>query len=119
VMFEYDGSYNFSAIDNAAAFLQYTFEAGSPLPVAEIAGEEWVVFPNPANDLLQIRPLVNHDDCLVVLYDLTGRVVTSMKMIAGENNLVIDVTALPSGVYALQVESASNRIRLPIVVQHF
>jgi hypothetical protein len=78
-----------------------------------------VVFPNPANDLLQIRPLVNHDDCLVVLYDLTGRVVTSMKMIAGENNLVIDVTALPSGVYALQVESASNRIRLPIVVQHF
>jgi len=119
VMFEYDGSYNFSAIDNAAAFLQYTFEAGSPLPVAEIPGEEWLVFPNPAKDILQIRPPVNHEDCLVVLYDLTGRVVTSMKMIAGENSLGIDVTALPSGVYALQLESASNRFRLPIVVQHF
>jgi hypothetical protein len=119
VMFEYDGSYNISAIENTPAFLQYAFEAGSPLPVTDFGVEEWSVFPNPANGFIQIKTPELHDDCTVVLYDLTGRVAAQYRMLSSDSTLRIDVANLVEGVYALQVELASSQIRLPIVVQHF
>jgi hypothetical protein len=116
VMLDYDGSYGFSAFPNSPGFLQYNFEAGSPIQVPLIERQSIRVFPNPAHDFLNID-LVNYSPSALSISDLSGRLVLQERgETAGIKSL--DVSALPSGMYFLHMQIRSESVRLPIIIQH-
>ncbi len=64
--------------------------------------------PNPANDRLDLRFNTSQDAPVqVLLLDLTGRVVFQQQFstLAGNQNLRLDLSAAPAGVYALQLRA--------------
>ena len=117
-MFYYDGSFNFSAIDNTPAFLQYSFESGSPLATAESYEDGWKVFPNPADQLMVIQAPAADSDYEATLYDMTGRMVNQWHGMKGEVRAQLDVSSLPSGMYMLGIVEEHNRSCITVVIQH-
>jgi hypothetical protein len=117
-MFHYDGSFNFSAIDNTPAFLQYSFESGSPLATAESSADGWKVFPNPADQSMVIQTPAADSDYEAALYDMTGRIVNQWHGMKGEVRAQLDVSSLPSGLYMLGIVEEYNRSFITVVIQH-
>jgi hypothetical protein len=117
-LFHYDGSFNLSAIENAPSFLQYTFEAGSPLEVNEIRDSEWLAYPVPATETLHVRAPSSAGDYTCTLYDLTGRSVATAQIQRGEQLAEIHVQQMPAGIYVLRVEMKQQHIQIPVVIQH-
>lgn len=117
-LFYYDGSYNLSSIENAPSFLQYTFEAGSPLEVSEIDAAEWLAYPIPATETLHVRAPSNAMDYTCSLYDMTSRSVAFVQMKPGERFAEINVEQLPAGVYALLIQLKHEHIQIPVIIQH-
>jgi hypothetical protein len=117
-MFFYDGSYNISPIENSPSFLQYSFEAGSPLIVNAASSMEWSVFPNPADQTLTLQLPVLDVDYDASMLDMTGRVVAHWKGKGYATNSQLDVSALSSGMYSLCIRSVGNYARIPILIQH-
>ena len=64
------------------------------------------VFPNPATDHVSVR-FSNPEDALytISLFDLTGRRLYSIQNNEGRYSLDIDLSALPAGMYALNISS--------------
>lgn len=116
-MFHYDGSYNFSTIDNSPAFLQYTFEAGSAIGVNELESN-WIAYPVPASHTLNVHTTESLMDADFVLCDLTGRPVASQQNFNGQGKIEFDVSSLPSGFYILSMESSHRSENFTIIVQH-
>lgn len=71
--------------------------------VGELSEKELVVAPNPANDMVRFTL---EEQAQVIVYDLSGRMVSFQPMNAGENKL--DVAQLESGVYFLNVRYADG-----------
>ncbi len=117
-LFHYDGSYNLSSIENAPSFLQYTFEAGSPLEVSETLASEWLAYPIPATETLYVRAPSNAVDYTCSLYDMTGRSVALVQMKQSERFAEIGVEQLPAGVYALLIQLKQQYIQIPVIIQH-
>lgn len=59
------------------------------------------VYPNPANDILNVNLLVRADDARAQLYDVNGRVVLSQTLNSKVNTLNLD--QLSAGFYILRV----------------
>ena len=64
------------------------------------------VYPNPSKDKIMIQSVENLTNTKVLVYNLTGQQVLSTK-ISSENS--VDLTALPSGVYNLQLDSTATK----------
>jgi len=65
------------------------------------------VFPNPTTSILQIQfELVNLDDLLVSLFDLTGKIITTSKV--NSDIWQTDLSGLASGYYLLTVSDVQN-----------
>ncbi|WNJ18798.1 carbohydrate-binding protein [Pontibacter sp. G13] len=65
---------------------------------------QWVLFPNPVTDFLQIEGIEFGDDVLVQIYNLSGQVVLSLP--AAHK---LDVDQLEAGVYLLRVEGMTAK----------
>jgi len=69
------------------------------------------VFPNPGNDLLNV--VLNTDESAnakVLVYNLEGREVMNQNLTLGGGAMGgLDVTALPTGVYVIQVRTGSSQ----------
>jgi hypothetical protein len=116
-MFFYDGSYNFSAIENNPSFLQFTFEAGSPLEVDESLSAHWSAYPNPANNTLYLSAPSNVSSYRYGIWDSTGKRVTEGTVRNGEGLSAVDVSYLTPGFYCLWIETDFQLIRKPILIQ--
>lgn len=64
------------------------------------------IYPNPVNEKLNIKPLANHNNLNVSIYDITGRYI---KEYINVNNS-IDVSQLKNGVYMLNINLDNKRI---------
>jgi hypothetical protein len=117
-LFFYDGSYNFSTINNTPGFLQYTFEAGSPLVVTNETMSGWRVFPIPADDQLRIHAPHNAKAYQCTLFDLAGRVVLQTEIPQGVIDTELQVVSLPAGIYSLAIEMEHQYLRIPLMIQH-
>ena len=117
-LFFYDGSYNFSTINNTPGFLQYTFEAGSPLVVTNETMSGWRVFPIPADDQLRIHAPHNAKAYRCTLFDLAGRVVLQTEIPQGDIDTELQVVSLPAGIYSLAIEMEHQYLRIPLMIQH-
>jgi len=77
------------------------------------------IFPNPANDLLQLEIL--NDDLFqqfktVVIYNSTGKVIHEKILESGEKEISIQTEDFPSGFYLLQLSGANEIINKRFVV---
>jgi hypothetical protein len=116
VMLDYDGSYGFSSQPNTPGFLQYNFEAGSPIYVEQEENHTWSVYPNPASDMLRVNlPDVNSNQ--IVLYDVSGKMIYN-RQVSKDRVESIDVSSMPSGVYILSFENGTQTVKHPVIIQH-
>ncbi len=77
------------------------------------APDAFVIYPNPASNSFQIGDAVVNGESVIDIYDLNGRNVLS-KNISGK--IIIDVTALQNGVYAVTITTAGSVINKKLVI---
>jgi hypothetical protein len=75
------------------------------------------VYPNPADDILQVD-IAENSACKISIYSLQGAKMLQTVTIGSKTQ--IDVSALPDGIYFLQIYSLSNSKRgmKKIVIKH-
>ena len=117
-MFHYDGSYNFSEIDNSPSFLQYAFEAGSSIGVNRERESNWMIYPMPASNAVYVQSKVGVSDYEVNVLDTFGRTMLPTVHSFAQARVNLDVTNLASGLYIVSVETSSSRRNFPILIQH-
>lgn len=78
-------------------------DISTPVSVTTIPGElSFQLFPNPATDLLTFDfPLVNNNNLLITIYDITGNVVLQQNNLSTQN--IISTKQLISGTYLIQI----------------
>jgi len=64
------------------------------------------VYPNPASDLLYLQLPENSGDAEINIYDATGRIVQSEKIVNNQNS--INIRGLTAGTYVLKVQFRDN-----------
>lgn len=79
--------------------------------VGEIAID---LFPNPTSDFLHITISTISKETILLIFNTMGQLMTST--VVNENNLSIDVSALPKGYYLLMVKSEHAYVKKPFVV---
>jgi len=81
-----------------------------PLPVVSnvinVGKERVKVYPNPVVNELRVEGIANGSE--IVITDLTGRVVNTVKSTA---NAGVDVSGLPSGVYLLKIGENGSAVQ--------
>ena len=70
---------------------------------------EITVYPNPSHGILNIQTAGTADQGTIQISDLRGNILSRYRTENIQNNLTIDLTHLPSGVYMLQVQTADSR----------
>jgi hypothetical protein len=75
------------------------------------------VFPNPASDLIaiQVGDLVS-SDLKVDLYDITGRLIKSNQINAGQTITYFDIQDIYNGTYLIKISDGSNSISKTIII---
>ena len=67
--------------------------------VMEITGNDtFLVYPNPTNGVVTIKPEVGNDQLIVSIYDFTGK-----KIFTGKNLRTIDLSRYPAGIYLMKI----------------
>jgi hypothetical protein len=74
------------------------------------------VFPNPASSMLTIAFDYMGQSAIASICTLTGQKIISQKVISGTT--VLDVSAIPNGVYIAEVENANSKTRIRCLVLH-
>ncbi len=73
----------------------------------------FVVYPNPASDQLFIENETSLSNVSISIYDLNGKVVTSVQLEEESLTTSIDVSSLDQGIYLVKIESNdSSEIQL-------
>ncbi len=80
-----------------------------PLQVANNGKAAVHVYPNPANDVVNITGLTPGDNC--TLYDIMGRQVQSVAYTGSRSVQAISVSGLPAGIYMVVVRDARGKVR--------
>lgn len=78
------------------------------------------IYPNPANDLLNIEINSLHaEEANVQLMDALGRIhqQNSWQLNTGLNRFSLQLGSLPSGIYLLEMRSRKNKLKKKIVVR--
>ena len=85
--------------------------------VASISAAKPQVFPNPADDKVQVI-MPSGTAAKITLYDMAGRTVSGNITDAGNGNYSIDTRSLASGSYNLTIQSDAYVISQKVVVTH-
>ncbi|MBK8847854.1 MAG: T9SS type A sorting domain-containing protein [Bacteroidetes bacterium] len=94
-------TYNDREICNAVGI---TLRQGQQVPVENIDARRFIVFPNPANDAINIvYPYTSDCTMLFVLYDGYGRSITSIKLDNKNGLLTLPTKEINCGVYAYKI----------------
>lgn len=86
----------------------------------EIDQQEFLVFPNPATDKLNITfNIENNDCCQIRLFSITGQMIYSEKVddFYGEYNNTINTSNLEPGVYLLSLQTSAGITTKKVVIQ--
>jgi hypothetical protein len=95
-----------SFIDIAPAISIETFD-GDAVSINEEVEESLTAYPNPARNMISI-PVGNLEISSVVIYDVTGKIVSTQDVSSTSNNLTLDVTSIPNGMYIVALNKADN-----------
>ncbi len=80
-----------------------------PSSTSELLGSDVVisVYPNPANDVLNMDLNIEGEGQLRIL-DINGKVVNALTLTEEDTKVSVDVSTLPAGVYLYQVNAANG-----------
>ncbi len=115
-MFFYDGSFGFTTIANTPAFLQYSFDAGSPLWVDEIPLPKWVLYPNPADNMLNINITSGNGPIEISMLNAAGELVFRQQIKEYTTAIRVDVSSLPCGMYMFTLKSTDNYLGTRLII---
>lgn len=71
--------------------------------VNEIPGNNFQIFPNPSEGMFTLKLQAAQEQRTFTLTDFTGKIVFTTGISANETALNIDVSHLPSGIYAVEI----------------
>ncbi|MFN0175132.1 MAG: zinc-dependent metalloprotease [Saprospiraceae bacterium] len=90
-----------------------------PQKTGFVGNEALWVFPNPANDILTIGKSRQDRSMSVQIIDLgTGKICLRRQLLQGETSLLLDVSALVSGVYVIAFEDEAISGQIKLVISH-
>jgi len=96
------GTQNFSLIISGAGGTMQPVEGG--VSVEEVALSNLVIYPNPANSVLNINGELNAlSGASVQIFDISGKKVKDLSLNFDANNTSVDVSALQTGTYILSI----------------
>lgn len=78
------------------------------------------VYPNPADDVLNLSFVSNNSSDLVIsITDISGKLLYNelANISSGSNNLQIDVSGLSKGIYILKLEEGTSSLQYRVVVK--
>ncbi len=79
------------------------------------------IYPNPCNGYLFIEiynNLMIENKYSVHIYDLTGKIVSSNKVLPINNQFAIDISHLNNGMYVIEIVSMGEKLRSSIFINH-
>lgn len=76
------------------------------------------IYPNPANNTLNISLNNVSDNGNIYLYDLTGKQVAGTTISNSNSSYSINTAALPSGTYMIMIQNGSNILSQKVVISH-
>ena len=104
------------AIGIHGEFEDYDLVIGSTVGINKVdESASLKVFPNPANQILNIE-FASENDASYIVYDMYGR-----QLLLGQlKNSVqaVDVSALQTGKYIIMIEDASSTVHRPFFISH-
>jgi hypothetical protein len=84
---------------------------------AEDISDLFAVYPNPAKDVLNVDLKKGMKGLVIEVYDVLGQLVYSAKPSSSENRLVINTSALSSGVYFIRFNSDNGKGVKKLVIE--
>ena len=87
----------------------------SAINIVELENRSFHIFPNPANDLIQIESSFH---TLARITDLTGRILTENFMIQSNQVVSYDISSLTAGFYFLESVEGDSIFRERFVVEN-
>jgi hypothetical protein len=94
----------------------YTVNVLSSLSVNDFEANTFLVYPNPTQGTLHIK-LNNTDDLNISIFDVRGRRVYNEFNNNKTEIRTLDVNALSSGIYLLNIESNGSRVTKKIIIE--
>jgi hypothetical protein len=74
-----------------------------------LAGNEWIVYPNPSNGLLFVKTAPKHDETYHVR-DSSGRLMLTGMILGRSDNHLVDIRSLEAGIYLFSIGRSSQVI---------
>ncbi|NNE31161.1 MAG: T9SS type A sorting domain-containing protein, partial [Winogradskyella sp.] len=114
----------FNPLDFDEASVRVEVNADCDIEPADSINEDYLVdaslYPNPANDILNIKLIGSFDTSMIKFYDITGKIVQTNK-ISNENygtsvTAQVNVSSLQTGIYIVKVEDENNQIVKRLIV---
>ena len=117
------GFLNPATNQNGAAFgLLAVLADGTAFMLSNVTGLEeksseadFSLYPNPATEVVRISPLANTTDAAVEITNALGQVVKTEKL--GNTTLVIPISDLSKGMYAVKVQSENGKSVSKLIVE--
>ncbi|MEY3983776.1 MAG: Secretion system C-terminal sorting domain, partial [Bacteroidota bacterium] len=75
----------------------------------------WRIYPNPSNKMVYLEPLNSMGAVHIRMIDLSGRTVVEHRFAQSDAKIPVDVSALKSGMYVLQINGNTH---YKVQVQH-
>ena len=79
------------------------------------------IVPNPSDNFITLnlgKSFDNKETSNVEIFDLQGRVISTVVLQSNDSNTTIDVSAFKSGIYFVKLSNATQRSTQKIVIQH-
>jgi len=77
--------------------------------------ENFIVYPNPATNLIWVQNTTTLTEATIVLYDILGNVILQDEINASTNS--IDVSNLAEGFYLLKISSENKQVTKKVVIK--
>lgn len=84
------------------------FDVRTTVGAEENLFAELSIYPNPANDVLNISGLENIENATISITDIAGRLVYSQNVKSAAGNIQVNIEGLNRGVYMLTIDGAQS-----------
>ena len=97
------------------------YTGGYPIGIEEVLGNSpsfgggWGVAPNPAQDIVTISFADLPTDTQLSIYDLNGKLATYVKVSKGTQQINLNISHLPSGIYYCKLANSSGIHKLVVI----
>lgn len=105
-------------IDNGCGIDQVSMDVTlDPLSIDQVANKEVIsAFPNPTTDVINIVKSESWKNAEFTLIDVTGRTVFSKSIVDANEMVTLDLSALSSGAYSLNIVQENGSQTISVIV---